>query len=159
MIIRVPNRTNEADFRNPGSRKRPTTADSRVAQKADETLPSASRRRFGRRWCVRLLDCTQTSRESTHIERAHEDSVPGWVDPSQANQEVDLLQARRAQDRANQENHPGKGVETGPAGASPAMRWAAQRGLASSRNSPLVSWRAGSCSFSGISLSRFEPKE
>jgi len=62
---------------------------------------------------LRLPDRTQTSHQSTHVERAHENSVPGRADPPQANQEVDLLQARRVQNQANQTSDSIEGLEAG----------------------------------------------
>src|SRR5437773_6238382 len=91
----------DIDSRNPGSCKRAQTADSRVAQESEKAFPSASGWRFGEGWGLRLPDCAQAPRESTDHQRTHEDTVPGWADSSQANQKVDLLQARRSQNPAN----------------------------------------------------------
>jgi len=50
-----------------------------MAQEPDKAFPTASRRRFGEGWSLRLPDCTQASREPTDYERAYEDPVPAGL--------------------------------------------------------------------------------
>jgi hypothetical protein len=71
---------------------------------------------------LRLPDRTQTSHQSTHAERAHENSVPGRPDPPKANQEVDFLQARRVQNQANQTSDSIEGLEAGWAASAAGSR-------------------------------------
>src|ERR1700691_2028153 len=110
-----------ADSRNSSARESAQTTDSRLAQEPDQALSSAGGRRSGEGRSLRPPDCAQASPESADHESAHEDPVPGGTDPSQANQEMDLLQARRSQNRALQARLHRQGITppptAGPTGA------------------------------------------